>query len=57
MSFKVTYGFPGPILGDCVEELTDTARKGTQAGGMGEGEAGFPLRREPDAGLDLRNLR
>jgi len=26
----------------------DTAREGTQAGGVGEGEAGFPLSREPD---------
>ncbi|XP_064452266.1 cell cycle checkpoint protein RAD17 isoform X4 [Mirounga angustirostris] len=32
----------------------DTAREGTQAGGVGEGEAGFPPRREPDAGLDPR---
>jgi len=30
----------------------DTAREGTQAGGVGEGEAGFPLSREPDVGLD-----
>ena len=28
----------------------DTAREGTQAGGVGGGEAGFPLSREPDAG-------
>jgi len=34
----------------------DTAREGTQAGGVGEGEAGFPLSREPDAGLDPRTL-
>ena len=27
-----------------------TAREGTQAGGVGEGEAGFPLGREPDVG-------
>ena len=26
----------------------DTAREGTQAGGVGEGEAGFLLSREPD---------
>ena len=32
------------------------ARAGTQAGGVGEGEAGFPLSREPDAGLDPRTL-
>jgi len=32
----------------------DTAREGTQAGGVGEGEAGFPLSREPNAGLDPR---
>jgi len=32
----------------------DTAREGTQAGGLGEGEAGFPPSREPDAGLDPR---
>ena len=30
----------------------DTAREGTQAGQVGEGEAGSPLSREPDAGLD-----
>jgi len=29
----------------------DTERKGTQAGGVGEGEAGFLRSREPDAGL------
>jgi len=34
----------------------DTAREGTQAGGVGEGEAGFPWSREPDAGLDPRTL-
>jgi len=28
----------------------------TQAGGVGEGEAGFLWSREPDAGLDLRTL-
>jgi len=33
----------------------DTAREGTQAGGAGEGEAGLPLSREPDAGLDPRS--
>jgi len=33
--------------------LTETARAGTQAGGVGEGEAGFPLSREPDVGLNL----
>ena len=34
----------------------ETARAGTQAGGVGEGEAGFPPSREPDAGLDPRTL-
>jgi len=34
----------------------DTAREGTQAGGVGEGEAGFLLSREPDVGLDPRTL-
>jgi len=29
----------------------DTVREGTQAGGVGEGEAGFPQSREPDAGI------
>jgi len=29
----------------------DTVREGTEAGGMGEGEAGFLWSREPDAGL------
>jgi len=32
----------------------DTARAGTQAGGVGEGEAGFPRSGEPDVGLDPR---
>ena len=32
--------------------LTETGREGTQAEGVGEGEAGFPLSREPDVGLD-----
>ena len=32
----------------------DTAREGTQAGGVGEGEAGFPLSRELDVGLHPR---
>jgi len=31
-------------------------REGTHAGGVGEGEAGFPQSGEPDAGLDLRTL-
>jgi len=31
-------------------------REGTQAGGVGEGEAGFSQSREPDAGLDPRTL-
>jgi len=34
----------------------DTAGEGTQAGRVGEGEAGFPQSREPDAGLDPRTL-
>jgi len=34
----------------------ETAREGTQAGGVGEGEAGSWLSREPDAGLDPRSL-
>ena len=29
----------------------DTVRETTQAGGVGEGEAGFPQSGEPDAGL------
>ena len=32
----------------------DTVKEGTQAGGVGEGEAGFLLSREPHAGLDPR---
>jgi len=36
--------------------LTETAREGTQAGGVGEGKAGFLWSREPDAGLDPRTL-
>jgi len=35
----------------------DTARERTQAGGVGEGEAGLPPSREPDAGLHPRTLR
>jgi len=31
-------------------------REGTQAGGVGEGETGFPQSREPDVGLDPRTL-
>jgi len=34
----------------------DTAREGTQAGGVREGEAGFPQNREPNTGLDPRTL-
>jgi len=34
----------------------DTAREGTQAGGVGEGEADLLPSREPDAGLDPRTL-
>jgi len=30
------------------------SKRSTQAGGVGEGEAVFPPRREPDAGLDPR---
>jgi len=33
---------------------TEIVRAGTQAAGVGEGEAGFPLSREPDVGLDPR---
>jgi len=36
--------------------LTEQAREGTQAGGVGEGEAGLPRSREPDKGLDPRTL-
>jgi len=34
----------------------DTAREGTQSGGVGEREAGFPLSGEPDVGLDPSTL-
>jgi len=34
----------------------DTAREGTQAGGVGEGEAGLLLSGEPDVGLDPGTL-
>jgi len=34
---------------------TETARAGTQAGGVEE-EEGFPPSRKPDAGLDPRTL-
>jgi len=43
------------ILFICLTER-ETVREGTQAGGVGEGEAGFPLSREPNAGLDPRTL-
>jgi len=39
----------------CLTER-DTARQGTQAGGVGEGEAGFLPSREPNAGLNPRTL-
>ena len=35
---------------------SETASEGTQVRGVGEGEAGFLLRREPDVGLDPRML-
>ena len=34
----------------------DKDREGTQAGGVGEGEAGFPPSRESDVGLNPRTL-
>jgi len=34
----------------------ETVREGTQEGGVGEGEAGFPPSREPDMGRDPRML-
>jgi len=34
----------------------DTTREGTQAGGVGEGEAGFLPSKEPYTGLDPRTL-
>jgi len=33
----------------------DTAREGTQAGGVGEGKAGFPLSREPQCGAQSQD--
>ena len=38
------------------ERERQPVREGTQAGGVGEEEAGFPLSREPDAGLNPRTL-
>ena len=35
----------------------EAAREETQAGEVGEGEAGSLLSREPDSGLDPRTLR
>jgi len=32
------------------------SKRGNTAGGVGEGEAGFPRGREPDAGIDPRTL-
>ena len=37
------------------ERQRETVREETQAEGVGEGEAGFPLSREPDEGLDPRS--
>jgi len=37
----------------CLTER-DKVREGTQTGGVGEGEAGPPPSREPNAGLDPR---
>jgi len=34
----------------------ETTREGTQAVGVGEGEAGFPWSRELNAGLNARTL-
>ena len=39
---------------DFTERERESAR--AEAGGVGEGEAGSPLRREPDLGLDPRTL-
>jgi len=36
--------------------LTEREREGAQVGGGEEGEAGSPLSREPDTGLDSRTL-
>ena len=33
------------------------AKEGTQAGGVGEGEAGFLLSKDPDVELNPRTLR
>ena len=38
------------------ERERETVREGTQAGGVGEGEAGFLLSREPVEGLEPRTL-
>ena len=38
------------------EKERDTVREGTQAGGVGEGEAGFLPSREHDMGLDPRTV-
>ncbi|XP_035932686.1 tRNA-splicing endonuclease subunit Sen15 isoform X4 [Halichoerus grypus] len=46
---------PTPISAS-LSHNRDTAREGTQAGGVREGEAGFPLSREPNVGLDPRTL-
>ena len=37
--------------------LFDGERESAQAGGVREGEAGFPLSKEPNVGLDPRTLR
>ena len=34
----------------------DTASEGTSAEGVGGGESGFPVSREPNVGLDPRTL-
>ena len=48
--------FPKILFIYLFDRERDTAREGTQARGVGEGKAGFPLSREPDVGLHPKTL-
>jgi len=58
--YGLYYGVMGRDFAEiCSDYMASTiGRENTQAGAAteGEGEAGFPLSREPDAGLDPRTL-
>ena len=54
LSHHITYYFLKILFIYLTERYT--VREGTQAGRGGEGEAGFPSSREPNAGIDSRTL-